>query len=160
MLVDLPGWKSELHKLIEDSGSAVDIVGLDYYPGTWTVTWDSVLSGWNHLAEEMGTATANETSPLHNHRLAILETGYSTNLRRWRDEKQQESYFEDLKNALKRWDGQTGKKGLLFFGIHELTDRDTGAGLDPEAHFGLLTSHSLERKAAFVTVQKLFRELQ
>jgi hypothetical protein len=31
---------------------------------------------------------------------------------------------------------------------------------DPEAHFGLLTSHSLERKAAFVTAQKLFRELQ
>jgi hypothetical protein len=159
MLVDLPGWKSDLERLIEDCGNAIDIVGLDYYPGTWAVSWESVLSSWNHLADEMIAATRNETSPLHNRPLAILETGYSTNMRRWRDGKQQEAYFEDLKNALTQWDGQTGGKGLLFLGIHELTDSDTSAGLDPEAHFGLLTSDSLERKAAFDVVRQLFKEL-
>ena len=40
MLVDLPGWKSDLEKLIDDSGGSIDIVGLDYYPGTWAVSWD------------------------------------------------------------------------------------------------------------------------
>jgi len=159
VLVDLPGWKSDLEKLIEDCGSAIDIVGLDYYPGTWAISWDPVLSGWNRLADEMIAATRSESSPLHNRSLAILETGYSTNVRRWRDENQQERYFEDLMNALKRWDGQAGKGKLLFFGIHELTDSDTSAGLDPEAHFGLFTSESLEKKAGFNIVRQLFEEL-
>jgi hypothetical protein len=160
MLVDLPGWKSDLEKLIKDCGNAIDIVGLDYYPGTWAVSCDSVLSSWSHLAEELSAATRSETSPLHNRPLAILETGYSTNIRHWRDQEQQQRYFQDLKSALVRWDEKAGKKGLLFFGVHELTDSDTSAGLDPEAHFGLLTSESLERKAAFGTVQQLFKELQ
>lgn len=159
MLVDLPGWKSELEKLIEDYGSAIDIVGLDYYPGTWAISWDSVLSGWNRLADEMIAATRSETSPLHNRPLAILETGYSTNIRRWRDEKQQKAYFQDLKKVLERWNDQTGQKDLLFFGVHELTDSDSSAGLDPEAHFGLLTSESLEEKAGFNVVRQLFKGL-
>ena len=159
MLVDLPGWKSDLEKLIDTCGSAIDIIGLDYYPRTWAVSCESVLASWNNLADEMIAATRDETSPLHNRLLAILETGYSTNMRRWRDAKHQEAYFVDLKHALKRWDEETGQKRLLFFGIHELTDSDTSAGLDPEAHFGLLTSGSLERKVSFVAVQQLFKEL-
>ena len=107
----------------------------------------------------MSAATKGESSPLHNRTLAILETGYSTNMRRWRGDQQQEAYFQDLTKALKRWDGQTGEKEFLFLGIHELTDSNTSAGLDPEAHFGLLTSDSLERKAAFATVRQLFQDL-
>jgi hypothetical protein len=36
----------------------------------------------------------------------------------------------------------------LSFGIHELTDGDSGAGLAPEAHFGLLTSEPFEKRPA------------
>jgi hypothetical protein len=47
----------------------------------------------------------------------------------------------------------------VLVGIHELTDSDTHAFLDPEAHFGLLTSETLNRKLGFEIVQQIFRGL-
>ena len=160
ILVDLPGWRSDLDKLLARCGTAIDIVGLDYYPGTWTVSSDSVLSGWNRLADEIDATRTKEKSLLRHCPIAILETGYSTNIHGWRGDAQQEEYFQDLEHALRRWDDRMGQDGLLFVGIHELTDSDTSAWLDPEAHFGLLTSETLDRKVGFSMVRNIFNEFQ
>src|ERR1019366_6845931 len=35
--VDIWGWRRYLTDLLSRSGSAVDVIGLDHYPGTWTI---------------------------------------------------------------------------------------------------------------------------
>jgi hypothetical protein len=160
ILVDLPGWRSDLNKLFAQCGTAIDIVGLDYYPGTWAVSSDSVPSGWNRLADDIDAIRMMENSPLYHCPIAIIETGYSTNIQGWRGDAKQEGYFQDLERALRRWDERMGRKGLIFVGIHELTDSNTSAWLDPEAHFGLLTSETLDRKAGFSIVRNIFNEFR
>ena len=39
--------------------------------------------------------------------------------------------------------------------VHELSDEESRAFLDPEAHFGLLTSKSLDRKAGYTRLQRI-----
>jgi hypothetical protein len=92
--------------------------------------------------------------------MAIIETGYATNLQPWRSEQQQANYFRTLENAIIRLDARIGRDGLALVGIHELSDGDIHAFLDPEAHFGLLTSDTLRRKAAFDVVGRIFRAIR
>jgi hypothetical protein len=78
-----------------------------------------------------------------------METGFSTNAP-MRDQEHQTEYFEiamKVAAILKRLSSKTDP----LFGIYELCDGDSSAWLDPEAHFGLLTS-DLRPKRAFETV--------
>jgi hypothetical protein len=158
ILADLPGWLPELENILEKANGAIDIAGLDFYPGTWTVSSEPVSSNWNQLTDRIIAIRESEGSPLHGLPLAILETGYSTNVPWFRSEKSQLIYFESLDRAAKNLDARIGRDDVLFLGIHELTDSDSSGGIDPEAHFGLLRSASLERKAAYSVVQRLFRQ--
>lgn len=159
VLCDLPGWLADLEDILTRSGSAVDIVGIDYYPSTWTVSSASVSSNWDRLVDTIVRRRDNERSPLHNRPVAILETGYSTNVSRWRGEEKQVAYFQLLGRSLTRFDQRIGQGGLLLVGVHELTDSDSRAGLDPEAHFGLVTSETLMHKASFAVVEQMFGTL-
>jgi hypothetical protein len=159
LLADLPGWLSELQDLLEHAGEAVDIIGLDYYPGTWTVSSASVTANWNRTLNSLLAKREAELSPLRGRPLAILETGYSTNARWARGELSQVKYFENLEQIAMGLDARIEKRDFLFMGIHELTDRASQEGLDPEAHFGLLRSGSLERKLSFSVVRQIFSQL-
>lgn len=141
------GWKAYLAELLKLSGRAVDIVGLDHYPGTWAIgpqaRWGEVFK----LADTIASATTD--SPWFNRHLMIMETGYSTNAL-MRNQESQAKYFENLIRSIDftKW-RSVGEKPLL--GIYELCDGDSSAFLDPEAHFGLLTS-DLVLKRAFTVV--------
>ena len=156
VLAGLYGWERDLETLVRTTGSAIDIVGLDYYPGTWTLSSDSESTSWDRFTDRI----ASIQTRLNKRPVAILETGYATNVGRWRGEDQQVRYLLTLKDAVKRWDKAMGADGPVFLGVHELSDGDTGAFLDPEAHFGLLTSTSRRRKAGFEAARQLFRSLQ
>jgi hypothetical protein len=160
ILAGLWAWQSDLLEIVRESGSAVDIVGLDYYPGTWTPSPESDAANWNELTDVIAKARKTRTSPLHNRRFGIIETGYATNLRCFRSEQHQVGYFRTLGDALRRMDTSIGTDGLRLIGIHELTDSDTNAFLDPEAHFGLLASDTLHRKPAFDVVRQIFRSVR
>jgi beta-glucosidase/6-phospho-beta-glucosidase/beta-galactosidase len=160
VLAGLWRWQTDLEEILRACGSAVDIVGLDYYPGTWTVSGRTDSSNWNQFIEFIARTKEASVSPLGGRRMAIIETGYATNLQPWRSEQQQANYFRTLENAIIRLDARIGRDGLALVGIHELSDGDTHAFLDPEAHFGLLTSDTLRRKAAFDVVGRIFRAIQ
>jgi hypothetical protein len=154
ILAGLWGWQADLEEIIRATGSSVDVIGLDYYPGTWTLSPDS---DWNPVIQLLGGARRSTSSPLHGRRFAVLETGYSTNFPVWRGESEQVRYLQRLERAVTRLDGEAGPERLVWLGVHELCDEDSQAFVDPEAHFGLLTSQALQRKAGFAELQRIIR---
>lgn len=160
MLVDLPNWNSDLDRILTECGWAIDIVGFDFYPGTWAISSRSVELSWDYLANKIRELRSKSDWSLGSHPLAILETGYSTNLKWCRDATKQMAYFKEFGNALARLDEAAGPGGLRFVGVHELVDRNSEAGIDPEAHFGLIDSNAIDRKPTFETVRQLFQRLQ
>ena len=160
VLADLVGWQSDLEEILEECGTAINIVGLDYYPGTWGISSQSASSNWDRIVDIISTRRQNFKSILGGRTFAIVETGYSTNVRPWRGEQQQVNYFRSMEGALIRLDKSIGRAGLFLVGVHELADDDSNSFLDPEAHFGLLTSGNLKRKAGFDAVQQLFTAIQ
>ena len=78
-----------------------------------------------------------------------METGFSTNFL-GRGEISQAEYFEGVVKVAQKLKAANGGDAP-FLGIYELCDEDSQSWLDPEAHFGLLTS-DLRPKRAFATV--------
>src|SRR5208282_4560474 len=73
---DLWGWQDYVERLLDLSQRAVDIVGLDHYPRTWTV---GIHERWSKIVDlARAIATAPLGSPWHGRHLAIMETGFST----------------------------------------------------------------------------------
>jgi hypothetical protein len=143
-----------LQEIMGATRSSVDVVGLDYYPGTWTL---SPSSDWNPVTQLLAEARRSRLSVLHGRKFAVVETGYSTNFPVWRGESEQVRYFQRLERAVARLDAETEPGALVWLGIHELCDEDSQAFVDPEAHFGLLTSQTLQRKAGFAELQRIIR---
>jgi hypothetical protein len=151
-LLDLPNWKRSLTQMLTDSGSAVDIVAVDHYPGTWSL---SLKADWSETIEIASSIrNAVRGSIWDGRRLAIIETGYPTNLAGVRTERHQSDYFASLQVATRAVDLALGSQGLDLLGIYEICDDDSAVFLDPEAHFGILTS-TFRRKASFRAIQQL-----
>jgi hypothetical protein len=145
--------------LLKTCGSSVDIVGLDYYPGTWTMSARSDANNWERFSKVIAKHYSTRGSVFYHRTFAILETGYSTNIGYLRGERQQAEYLQTLTTAMQQLDDQIGRSNLFLVGIHELTDEDSEAALDPEAHFGMLQSKTMKRKASFDAVKHLFDSL-
>jgi len=144
------GWHSYLDKLLNRMDSAIDVIGLDHYPFTWTIgfheRWIEIFKIHDAIASAM------PSSPWFGRRLAIMETGFSTN-GPFRGQKQQAKYFAGLHSVVSRL-RQGSDANSVLFGFYELCDSDTSAGLDPESHFGLMTTDLLP-KLAFAETSKL-----
>jgi len=157
ILAGVFNWSRDAHILLDQCGSAIDVLGLDYYPGTWSLT---DVSDWSEIEDFIRgvNSSAREELP-RTCDLAILETGYASNIPFLRGPRQQEKYFRDWKNVIPGLEiiCQSGK--LAYVGIYELCDASSSTWLDPEAHFGLLDSRTLARKAAFDEVHQLFSSL-
>ena len=156
-LMELWDWKSFIEDLLRTAGDSIDIIGLDHYPDTWTFSWQSNWDAVTDLLTEI--KSSGPQSIWHDRTLAILETGYATNVAWLRDDKEQVKYFQRFGQALRTFDASPSPS-LTLVGFYELCDADSSAFLDPEAHFGLLRSDSLERKPAFGEVRQLCRFLQ
>ena len=148
-LIDIWPWRSQLEELLSDAPEAIDTVGIDAYPDTWAI---GLRNGFDDLSALPQTLRAELRGLRSAHTLAIMETGYSTNVPLVRDGKAQATYFQKLRRSV----GELRK--LEFVGIYELTDENSDAKPDPEANFGLLDSR-LRRKEAFAEAQRLFSEL-
>lgn len=148
-LIDIWPWRSQLEELLSSAREAIDTVGIDTYPETWAI---GVRSGFEYLSSfpqslraQLGVLRSDQT-------LAIMETGYSTNIPVIRGETAQQKYFQRLRQSVREL------QKLEFVGVYELTDENSDAKLDPEANFGLLDSR-FRRKMAFGEAQRLFDEL-
>lgn len=150
LAIDFPKWKEVLTKLLVQAKSAVNVIAIDYYPGTWSL---QVGANWSSVMNLMAQAKHPE-SLWSGHPIAIMETGYATNVPTFRNEVQQRVYFENLERIGRDLDAILGPALLPIVGIYELCDSDSSAFLDPEAHFGLLKSN-LTHKPAFVAAKRL-----
>lgn len=145
VLANLWGWKSDLQQYITDLGSAIDIFGIDSYPETWAVGLGDAWKEFERSIIELRLANKHA-------RLAVLETGYSTNIPYLRDERRQTAFYRRLETALIEID-RIGPLPLIAF--YEICDENSSTFLDPEAHFGLLKSKPFRRKACFAQVQRM-----
>ena len=148
-LGDIWPWQNQLQELLSSASEAIDVVGIDTYPGTWSI---GISSENRELSAHPQTLRALSPALRSDQAVAIAETGYSTNIPFIRDEADQLKYFLKLRKSV----GELRR--LEFVGIYELTDENSNVKLDPEPNFGLLDSR-LRRKSAFGEVQRLFSEL-
>ncbi len=157
VIVDLWNWQETIDNLLKCAGHSIDVIGLDHYPGTWTTTSESDWAGIEEIAAQAQQGVPG--SIWKGKTLAILETGYSTNVRWFRNYQRQSDFFQHFQAFLRDIEIRYQKPVFAFVGFYELTDAATDAPLDPEAHFGLLTSE-LERKPAFGVVQAICATLK
>jgi hypothetical protein len=148
------GWRTFLTNVLRLTEAAIDVVGLDHYPGTWTVGRKNRWAEVTQIADDI--ASAQRGSPWFGRRLAIMETGFSTNAI-MRDEKRQSEYFQSVALVAQNLKRKLAGDGILL-GIYELCDADSSVWLDPEAHFGLLNS-DLSPKKAFATVREIIASI-
>jgi hypothetical protein len=153
VLAGLWGWKNDLRRYRKELRSVVDVIGIDFYPATWSIAlgdpWAQIETG---VIEEWSTG---EQLP----RLAVTETGYATNIPMVRSEPQQSAYFLRLQSVIQKLEKQLTPRSLAFIMLYEICDEDTSMVLDPEAHFGLIKSGSLNPKCGYAVVQDFCRIL-
>lgn len=151
VLAGLWGWKKDLRQYRKELGTAIDIMGIDFYPGTWSVAlgdpWREIEVG---LVEEWST---NEKGP----RMAVAETGYATNIPLVRSEGQQAEFYLRLQSCLQKLERRGNARPLAFIMLYEICDEDSTMLLDPEAHFGLIKSASFSPKSSYPVVQGFCR---
>jgi hypothetical protein len=152
--MEIWGWQEYLRDLLQLSGPAINILGLDHYPGTWTVGSQERWSEVVELADVI--ASAPPGSLWSSRHLMIMETGFATN-GPFRDQRHQSDYFEHVMRVAAQLKRRSSKDAPLL-GIYELCDWDSSAWLDPEAHFGLLNG-DLKPKCAFERVARMIASL-
>jgi hypothetical protein len=140
-------WRRYTQSLLHSCAAAIDVLGLDYYPGTWTFAGST---DWSDIEDFIRIVNDSTCEP------AILETGYASNIPFFRTPQQQANYFLAWKTIVPRLEAICRSRKLAYVGIYELCDADSSAWLDPEAHFGLLDSRTLAPKPAFREIQHLF----
>jgi hypothetical protein len=149
-LVGLPRWRRQLEDLLAGTCEQINVVGLDAYPGTWDLSWGF---DWRRLVSFVDEVAEAHSGPWRGRRLALMETGYSTNLPLARGEGQQVDFLDSLASWL-----EPRARHLAVVSLYELNDANTSVWFDPEAHFGLLTSEA-RPKAGFERARTLFSRL-
>ena len=153
MLMDLSNWRDFMRQLLNAAGRAIDAIGIDHYPGTWTLSDTTDWVGFIALAHEV--ANAGPDSPWRDVRLALIETGFATNAPWLRTDSSQARYFDEVNRIISQVDALRPGGLLSHVGIYELVDLNSNAILDPEGHFGLLTSSLARKEASFSAVARL-----
>ncbi len=153
VLLDLNNWRDCITQLLQSAGQAIDVIGIDHYPGTWTLSDITDWVGFNTLAQEVARAAPD--SPWRHVRLALIETGYATNEPLVRTSSRQARYFDEVRRIISQADTLRPEGLISHIGVYELVDLNSHAILDPEGHFGLLTSDLKRKEASFSAAARL-----
>jgi len=151
LLCDLWHWRQELGWYVGELAGVIDIIGLDFYPDTWAISW---RNSWSTLDQDLRDLIRGAHAGL-NPRVAVMETGYSTNIPYLRGEQQQAAFYRRLTDLLRSADAFGKGRSLAFIALYELCDDGTNAPIDPEAHFGVIMTRPWHRKLAFNEVKRL-----
>jgi len=106
---NIPGWTNTLRSWLNKVGNVIDIVGLDYYPGTWSHT---SYNDWKPLDELIAIAKQYHKIP------AVMETGYPSYGHGHTEEKQKE-YIEKAFPAIMQ---RAEKTHIAFLSWYMLWD--------------------------------------
>ncbi len=142
----LPEWSLALITWIKLSGKYFDIIAIDYYPGTWSLTY---FSDWSPLSILISIADEFGKIP------AIMETGYSTWNSWIASEQNQVNYINQAFPAILNI---AQKHYIAFLTWYELIDEPKASIIPQEKHFGVLHA-DMTKKPAYDTLKKWFHEI-
>ncbi|MEM4307714.1 MAG: hypothetical protein QXU48_01440 [Thermoplasmata archaeon] len=126
------GLKYYLKLILDKPEARVDLIGLDYYPGTWVlgVTENDLKEIVMMLCDDFGTQSS------YHKKIVVAETGFST----WgyRPESHQKNFYRTITSYLVNYYQNDGKeKGFVGIMWYEFISKDEG-GAPHEEYFGVL----------------------
>ena len=126
------GWEEAVTDWVTKAGTFIDVIGVDHYPGTWSL---GPFTNWwpvDRLLERIQTPG----DVWYGKQGAVLETGFSTWAPDLADELDQVAWIDQSLPALR----ERVKSGPIVLGaFYQLIDANT-AEWGHEAHFGILKS--------------------
>lgn len=135
---DLLGWEAAVTGWVEQAGDAIDVIGIDHYPGTWACC---SYTDWAPL--DVLAARINDPGDAwFGKQGAVLETGFSSWAWAVADEEDQRTWINESLPVVRqkmRANNQSQPNPIVLGVYYQLIDVDTG-GVGPEAHFGVLHS--------------------
>jgi len=131
---DSPGpwlWTDSVISYLNSVGDCIDIVGIDHYPGTWSLepydSWYQIDVLFN-ITDKYGK------------KVAVMETGFSTWEPFMHSEQDQRQFINTALPAIREKADSSGKE-LIFVGWYELVDEENpSVPLPQEYNFGILHS--------------------
>jgi hypothetical protein len=128
---------------IMNDGGIVDIVGLDYYPGSWVDDTDWPGNTIEDAVQSVVDTVDDLIFDFPYQEVLITETGYSDKNQDGR-EPLQEEFYEELTDSLKdyywnQWGKENGFLGVLWYELFdESNDVDAGPFFDTDRNFGII----------------------
>lgn len=146
-------WDPALRRMLEAAAEAIDVIALDYYPGSYNPWGDP--RDWRPLASLARYAKE------YDKRLAIGEMGYPTFLG---GQQRQVVWLQTTLTALAEEVRELGlRNGLAFVNLFELCDREHLAIWElwrpTEVTLGL-ADHTLKPKPGFYALQRMIAEFR
>jgi hypothetical protein len=130
-----PSWMTDVDFYLQHgAGRAIDVIGIDHYPGTWAYgDWGgNILDRLGALGRRYGKA------------VAVLETGLSTTpcTMPWNSEAQQAKWIGAELGSIRTKTRALEASGVRVAMLNwfKLEDRETSDCFDPEDHFGVVRS--------------------
>jgi hypothetical protein len=155
--LNLPRWRHYTARLLEHTDDVLDLLGLDSYPSTWSIS----LADATSLVALMSDVRAQMRAiGVRKIRIGIMETGYATNLPFVRNEEDQAAFYRQMLQMIRAVPSSDIDATIPLFGLYELCDQNSSVYLDPEASFGLVHSDLKTRKTAFAAAQEICRDLK
>lgn len=136
-----PSWMTDVDFYMERAKDAIDVIGIDHYPGTWSVgDWGgNVLDRLGALGRRWGKA------------VAVLETGLSTTpcTMPWNTEAAQAAWVREQLPRIRAKARALEQSGVRFELVNwfKLEDRETSDCFDPEDHFGVVRTDRSKKPA-------------
>lgn len=143
-----PSWMGDVDFYMQRGGaSAVDVIGIDHYPGTWAIgDWGgNILDRLGVLGRRYGKE------------VAVLETGLSTTpcTMPWNTEDAQAKWIGEQLGRIRTKTRALEASGVKMTMLNwfKLEDRETTDCFDPEDHFGVVSTDR-SKKAGFGALKR------
>lgn len=159
---NLPNWEEFVSFLLEEERDTLDFVGIDHYPGTYSLSNARDWQVLNRLFERI----SDPNNSWYGKKPAILETGYSTYMPFFKSEIDQRNWinnaFPEIRRINNKWFNRNGQ-ALRIIVWYKLLNDHAEEWLNPEAHFGVLRilkpGLPFVHKAGYDALRQQFRSL-
>jgi hypothetical protein len=136
-----PSWQTDVDFYLERAASSIDVIGIDHYPGTW-----SVGSFGGNIIDRLAALGRRWKKAV-----AVLEIGLATPrcTMPWNDEDAQARWINSELPLLRAKTRAAIASGVRVEMLNwfRLDDRNTGECFDPENHFGLVHTDRTKKPA-------------
>lgn len=148
VMCNVLNWEPALEGWLRDAGGYIEMIGIDHYPGTWTI---SGADDWYPL-DVLSQKITNPSSYCYGKEGAIMETGFSSYMWPWHTQDDQKNWIKTALPIIRNkvtGHNNTYTNKILFSNWYELMDANTYGGGNIENHFGIVESDTNAKKAGY-----------